>query len=360
MSDRHAAFDFRPLTRDDFPQLLRWFTAPHARRWFGERGTPEFLDAEYVPVVDGAVPIAAYVARYEGRDVGLFEWSRAGDHPEMQHTYEIDDPDAANCDVLLGEADVAHRGLGPAMIEAFLARVVFADPRITSMVIDPVPDNTIAIRAYEKVGFRFARAVPDDGEGNALYLMELRREDLGRYDPRDEPFSIRPARAGELDLARAIDEDACTLYEEAGLTIDVTSDPVFFGREIREWTEAIEAGRLLFACAPGGEPVGFASLGFVDGAPHLEQLSVRRAWMQRGLGRALVERAKRWSVRAGELWLSTYGHLPWNRPFYERAGFEVVDEAACGPRMRAILADERRVIPAPEHRVAMRYRHPRR
>lgn len=357
MRDDHTDITFRPLRREDLPQLHRWFHAPHARRWFGEKGSPEEVAEEYVPVIAGEVPIRAFVVSFDGREVGLVEWVRAGDFPDLQRTYEIDAPDTANCDVLIGEADAAHRGRGPAMIEAFLSRIVFADPRITGCVIDPVPDNTIAIRAYEKVGFRFLRALPEDGEGNALYLMDLRREALGRGDDASQGFYIRPGRGEELDVARAIDEDACTLYADVGITIDVTSDEAFFGREIREWTEALREGRLLFACTPAGEPVGFASLGYVEGAPHLEQLSVRRKWMQRGMGRALVERAKRWAVRAGELWLTTYDHLPWNKAFYERAGFVVVPEDACGARMRAILAEERRVIPAPEHRVAMRFRH---
>jgi RimJ/RimL family protein N-acetyltransferase len=357
MRDATAAFTFRPLEHRDISMIHGWFHAPHARRWYGERGTLDEVREAYGAAIERRSPVAAWVARLDARDVGLVSWERFGDSPEMQRAYAIDDADRANCDVLLGEPDMAHRGLGASMITAFLGEIVFADPRITGCVIDPEVDNTIAIRAYEKVGFRFVRALADDGEGHAVYLMDLAREDLGRTAP--AAFFIRPGRLAELDLARGIDDDACTLYAEAGVPIDTTSDDPFFAREIREWTEALDAGRLLFACAPSGEPVGFASLGFVEGAPHLEQLSVRRAWMQRGLGRALVERAIRWSVGAGELWLTTYDHLPWNRPFYERMGFERVDELRCGPRMRAILADERRVIPAPEHRVAMCYCHAR-
>lgn len=354
MSQRAAAFDFRPLAVEDLPLLHRWFNAPHARRSFGD--SLEEIEAEYLPQIAGRSPGRSFIVVLDGRAVGHVEWERMGDTPEFQRTYEVDDPDTANCDVILGEPDVAHRGLGAGMIRAFLERIVFKDARIRACVIDPMTDNAIAIRAYEKAGFRFLRALPEDGEGSSVYLMELRREDLARPPRRDEVF-LRPAREGELPIAVAIDDDACLLYEEAGIVIDPEVRPSFFEREAEAWGRSLREGNLLFACAPGGEPVGFVALGLVDGRPHLQQVSVLRAWARRGIGRSLVERAQRWSVRAGELWLTTYDHLPYNGPFYERMGFARSPEPACGPELRAILDEERLALPAPEHRIAMCHRH---
>lgn len=53
------------------------------------------------------------------------------------------------------------------------------------------------------------------------------------------------------------------------------------------------------------------------------------------------------------LWLTTYAHLPWNRPFYERAGFAVIPEAQCPPGIVEILAEQRACLPAPRERIAM-------
>jgi RimJ/RimL family protein N-acetyltransferase len=353
-----AAFDFRPLTAEDLPMLRRWFAAPHARRSFGDRLADADVLGEYLAMIAGRSPSKAFIVMLGGRPVGMMEWERMGDSPDFQRAYEVEDPDTANCDVLLGEPDAAHRGLGAGMIRAFLERIVFADPRIHAVVIDPMTDNFIAIRAYEKAGFRFLRALPEDGEGYSVYLMELRREELsgsGRQRPEQKVY-IRPARSGELAIAEAIDDDACRIYEEAGIVMDPTRVPSFFAREAERWAESLGGGRMLFACAPGGEPVGFAAFGFVDGRPYLQQVSVRRAWMGRGIGRSLVERALRWSVRAGELWLTTYDHLPYNRPFYETLGFSAVAGDAVGPELGAILEEERRALPAPEHRIAMCYR----
>jgi len=271
--------------------------------------------------------------------------------------YGVLDPNASNCDVLIGEADLAHRGVGSQMIRAFVERVIFADARITTCIIDPHTENTSAIRAYEKAGFAFLRVAPEDGDGRAVYLMELRREDLAAATPRGEGFFVRPARSDELTIARDIDDDACAAYRDAGIALVLPRDHPFSLDEEARWTVALQSGRLLFACAHDGTAIGLSAVGEVDHRPYLHQISVRCQWMKRGAGSMLIERAKRWSQRQGELWLTTYGHVTWNRPWYERLGFSVVDDSMCGHELSAIIAKERAALPLPEQRVVMRYQH---
>lgn len=185
---------------------------------------------------------------------------------------------------------------------------------------------------------------------------DARIDDLLLADP-----SIRRAVEGELHLAAAIDHDACTSFAQfdAGLDLDLPADHPYALTELVRWGEMLDARRLLFACSPDGQPVGFAAFGFVDGQPFLDQLSVRRASMRRGIGGRLLALVQSWSAQQGELWLTTYRHVPWNRPWYERLGFNCHAEPACGPELRALLASERGGLPRPEERVAMVYRHPR-
>jgi len=223
-------------------------------------------------------------------------------------------------------------------------------------VIDPETDNHRAIRAYEKAGFRFVRAVPEDTEGGSVYLLELSRAGLASPAPEPE-FHLRPAREGELALACAIDDDACTAFEEMGMRVNLGDDHPFTRAEVERWRQAIEEGRLLFACTRSGEPVGFAAFGYVDGRPYLHQVSVRRALSGKGIGRMLVDRVKRWAVRPGEVLLSTYEHVPWNGPWYQRMGFERVEPEELGPEARALFESERASVPDGGRRVMMRHRH---
>lgn len=353
----HERFTFRPLTPGDLPTLLRWFNAPHALPWYGGGCTLSEIEEEYLPVIAGDLNIPAYIACVDGREVGMVEHTRAGDFPTFQRAYRIDDPDTANIDVIVGEADVAHRGLGPAIIRAFLGAKVFHDPRTPSCVIDPLVDNHIAIRAYEKAGFTFDRALADDGEGNAVYLLSLTRADFLRGPAASTAPTVRPGRPGEFDAVCDVEDDATTLYTDHGLVIDVTRHPAFFDEERARWSRSFDAGQLLVT-ASEGSLVAFASLARLDdGAGWLQQLSVRRARMRQGLGRALLQRAKRGSVGAGALWITTWEGVAWNAPWYAREGFVRVPEAQCPSAIRESLALERRALPRPHDRVAMVYRH---
>lgn len=353
-----ASFDFRPLLETDLPLVHRWHNTPHVMPWFGGARSFDDIAEEYAEYLDPHQHIRAYVIEDAGRPIGVLNWERFGDAPAFQATYGIEDPNSVNCDMLLGEADVAHRGWGATILREFLKRIVFIHPHLTSCVIDPVPDNSIAIRMYEKAGFQFVRACPEDGEGNALYLMELPREALEHPVPPPRDVYIRPARVEEVPLAVDIDDDACSLFDEIGLSVEIEETHPFVMQEVARWTEAARLGRLLFACSPEGEPVGFAVLDFVDGRPHLDQLSVQRAWMKRGIGRALVERAKAWSVRPGELWLTTYDErVPWNAPWYSRLGFVTANYAEIPPTLATRLEAEKSVLPAKSGRVAMVFRH---
>jgi aminoglycoside 6'-N-acetyltransferase len=53
-----------------------------------------------------------------------------------------------------------------------------------SCIIDPEPANRIAIRAYEKAGFRYVKTVKVPAEPQPAYLMRISRGDFfdGRAD----------------------------------------------------------------------------------------------------------------------------------------------------------------------------------
>jgi GNAT superfamily N-acetyltransferase len=164
---------------------------------------------------------------------------------------------------------------------------------------------------------------------------------------------VRVASPGDIDEAVAINDDACEIFAQAGVHFDIGPEHPYARAERARWTEAARDGNALLAEAPGAGTVGILVMGRVGGLAYLEQLSVRRRAMRRGIGRHLLLRAIAWAG-GDALWLTTYAHVPWNRPYYERAGFEVVPDAACPPAISALLDQERRHLPDPAQRVAMR------
>jgi ribosomal protein S18 acetylase RimI-like enzyme len=88
---------------------------------------------------------------------------------------------------------------------------------------------------------------------------------------------------------------------------------------------------------PAGEPVAYVVVEVLDGAAHVEQVSVDPAFARQGLGRRLLDHAATEARREGRtaVTLTTFRHVPWNAPYYERCGFRVMDEAELGPELRA-------------------------
>ncbi|GEO97006.1 GNAT family N-acetyltransferase [Kocuria turfanensis] len=89
-------------------------------------------------------------------------------------------------------------------------------------------------------------------------------------------------------------------------------------------------------------PVGHLRLHIVDGAPHVEQLSVDPAHGRLGHGRALLEQAQRWATASGahRMTLTTYRHVPWNGPFYARQGWRELAPDELGDQLKAVRAAE--------------------
>jgi GNAT superfamily N-acetyltransferase len=170
--------------------------------------------------------------------------------------------------------------------------------------------------------------------------------------------TLRIGTVYEIDTLCEIDDDAGDLFTRAGLDLDLPPDHEFFGAERARWLRSLLSGRTLVAVAPSGRILGFAASGMIDGEPHLDQLSVRTQYMRLGIGTALLTATTRRARADGAsaLSLTTYNHLSWNRPFYERVGFSVVPESECGLEMLSVLAHERRWLPLPHQRVAMRMR----
>jgi GNAT superfamily N-acetyltransferase len=77
----------------------------------------------------------------------------------------------------------------------------------------------------------------------------------------------------------------------------------------------------------GEPPVGFASVGIVDGDAHLRQLSVEPRESRRGRGTALLTAVCDWATSSGfrAVTLTTFRDVPWNGPFYAARDFGEVD-----------------------------------
>lgn len=117
-----------------------------------------------------------------------------------------------------------------------------------------------------------------------------------------------------------------------------------------------DAGRAWVWVDASDRPVGFVVVDVIDGAAHVEQVSVDPGHAHRGIGASLIDFTARWAAAEGldALTLITFRDVPWNRPYYQRLGFEVLGQGELTPGLRALRAREAALGLDRWPRVAMR------
>ncbi|WP_230534778.1 GNAT family N-acetyltransferase [Streptomyces griseomycini] len=102
------------------------------------------------------------------------------------------------------------------------------------------------------------------------------------------------------------------------------------------------AGRCWVAADERDRPAGYLIAEPVDGALHVEQVSVHPRAARRGVGRALLAHAARCAREEGltALTLTTFAEVPWNAPYYARLGFRTLAGPDLTPGLRRIRAEE--------------------
>jgi RimJ/RimL family protein N-acetyltransferase len=177
-----AHISFRRLTEDDLPIMHRRLNAQHVARWYRVRGVPnpslEWVTARYLPRICGDDPTRSFVIMLGQRPIGYIKGYLVADNPEYAVHVQVDEG-AAGVDMFIGEPDVVHRGLGAHIVRCFVDEVVFREMGASCCVIGPEPENRIAIRAYEKAGFRYQKTVHiPGGDTEYEYLMRVDREEV--------------------------------------------------------------------------------------------------------------------------------------------------------------------------------------
>lgn len=172
--------DFRPLTHADLGMLGEWLARPHVRRWWQHDPSPEAVDEDFGPSLDGRDPTSLFVILLDERPIGMIQRYRIADNPEWIETLSVVElPEAAiGIDYLIGEEDLTHRGVGTAMIAAFVARSWTEEPEATAIIVDVDPENRPSWRVLERAGF-----------------LRIWTGDLDAPDPRD----AGPAHIYRLD-----------------------------------------------------------------------------------------------------------------------------------------------------------------
>ncbi len=167
---------FRPLQEADLPLLTDWLNRPHVLEWWGGGDAASSIETtrrKYLPRMDEASTVKPYIAVLADEPMGFIQSYVALDCGDGWWEEERD-PGVRGIDQFIGDSAKLGRGLGTAMVNAFVGRL-FEEPGITRIQADPDPANARAIRCYVKAGFRPAGRVTTP-DGPALLMVIERGE----------------------------------------------------------------------------------------------------------------------------------------------------------------------------------------
>ncbi|MDP1723025.1 MAG: GNAT family N-acetyltransferase [Candidatus Gottesmanbacteria bacterium] len=159
--------------------MHKWLNEPHVHEWYDKdkENTLEAITKRYAPKIKGEKPTDCYIVLYGKKPVAYMQTYKVNDWPEFGNHVGYDD-NTASIDLFIGDTSFMGRELGNKMIKKFLKKIVFANNSINTCIIGPEPNNTRAIKAYKKAGFKYVKTVQIHNEPDPTYIMELRKEEL--------------------------------------------------------------------------------------------------------------------------------------------------------------------------------------
>lgn len=160
---------FAAIDKSNMPYLEHWFSMPHVLEWWEDshETLEDIKSGEYFKEYD----VSSFIAAIDGQPIAYIQaWKPSAND---EYPWQADLPkDARGIDLFIGPPEYLGKGIGPQIISAFIKKL--RNEGAGSIFIDPDPNNSRAVRAYEKLGFKKIGFVKDV-DGQSL-LMKLEKE----------------------------------------------------------------------------------------------------------------------------------------------------------------------------------------
>lgn len=149
---------------------------------------------------------------------------------------------------------------------------------------------------------------------------------------------IRPARASELTALQSIERSAGLAFADYGMAEISAHDPP----SVQELLAYVQANHLWVYAPESAGPVAYMMIDIVDDCVHLEQISVQADYAGYKIGWTLIDWLAVWASAKdyGAITLTTFRDVPWNAPYYQRCGFQILSDSLLGKELLAIRQHE--------------------
>lgn len=155
--------DLRELDlQADLPLLERWLRRPHVVRWWGT------LDLRLTALAQRSKDTHAVITA-DGRPVGYLCWQRPSPSELEASGLTALPEDLVDIDILIGEPELTGREIGLIALVLLLSKL--RGEGVGFAGLGTSTSNRVAIRAFEKAGFRLFRDFEDPEFGPCMYMV---------------------------------------------------------------------------------------------------------------------------------------------------------------------------------------------
>lgn len=168
---------FTPLDKLHFPLLLQWLETPHVKKWWDPdvMYTQNLVQEKFGKHIH-ANPISskqekvtyAYIIKVNNEAIGYIQVYNAKVYTE-ENGVDLSFIKEAVCgvDLFIGNEQFLHKGLGSIIIEQFGLKLLAK--HFNKCLVDPDKNNGIAIRSFQKAGFKI---IPQLQTDKAIWMIK--------------------------------------------------------------------------------------------------------------------------------------------------------------------------------------------
>jgi len=168
---------FKRIDILDLSCIHKWLNCDFVIKWYSKRKWKlNEIEEKYLPYINNERPTQAYLILYDSMPIGYIQTYKIHDYQDYAVFVDVNE-NSVGLDLFIGEQEYIHKGLGKYIISKFLKEIIFSLSDAISCIIGPEPKNKVAIRTYEKVGFKYLKTIQVEGEDEPEYLMRISRDE---------------------------------------------------------------------------------------------------------------------------------------------------------------------------------------
>ena len=167
----------KPLTSNDFTTMHNWFNQPHVQAFYSLRAwTQDEVVKKLMPYLESTSSVKGFIMFSDEKPIAYLQYCDLSYNPWPDQDFsETVTANGVGIDFLIGDPMLIGNGLSHQIIDAFLAKLIWAHYQYC--VADPDIRNIRSIKTLEKCGFSIHKQIATtDTLGHPVTLQLMIKE----------------------------------------------------------------------------------------------------------------------------------------------------------------------------------------